>query len=233
MRIATFVKVCQLRCSCSKNTMSPTRNESKVLIEIVNLVKTFQTTAAIDRLTAQVLAGTITGLVGPDGAGKTTLIRMLAGLLLPTSGTIKVLGFDPTVEPEEIRTRIGYMPQRFGLYEDLTVRQNLNLYADLRNVVGEEREESFERLLTFTGLKTFQARKAGALSGGMKQKLGLACSLVSKPELLLLDEPGVGVDPISRRDLWKVVQEHSAFASPATDGRFWLKHSGQKQLWTV
>ena len=187
--------------------MSPTRNESKVLIEIVNLVKTFQTTAAIDRLTAQVLAGTITGLVGPDGAGKTTLIRMLAGLLLPTSGTIKVLGFDPTVEPEEIRTRIGYMPQRFGLYEDLTVRQNLTLYADLRNVVGEEREESFERLLTFTGLKAFQGRKAGALSGGMKQKLGLACSLVSKPELLLLDEPGVGVDPISRRDLWKIVQE--------------------------
>jgi len=177
------------------------------LIEIVNLVKTFQTTAAIDRLTAQVLAGTITGLVGPDGAGKTTLIRMLAGLVLPTSGTIKVLGFDPTVEPEEIRTRIGYMPQRFGLYEDLTVRQNLTLYADLRNVVGEEREESFERLLTFTGLKAFQGRKAGALSGGMKQKLGLACSLVSKPELLLLDEPGVGVDPISRRDLWKIVQE--------------------------
>ena len=187
--------------------MSPTRNESKVLIEIVDLVKTFQTTAAIDRLTAQVLAGTITGLVGPDGAGKTTLIRMLAGLLLPTSGTVKVLGFDPTVEPEEIRTRIGYMPQRFGLYEDLTVRQNLTLYADLRNVVGEEREESFERLLTFTNLKAFQGRKAGALSGGMKQKLGLACSLVSKPELLLLDEPGVGVDPISRRDLWKIVQE--------------------------
>src|SRR6202023_4258191 len=115
----------------------------------------------IDRLTAQVLAGTITGLVGPDGAGKTTLIRMLAGLLLPTSGTIKVLGFDPTVEPEEIRTRLGYMPQRFGLYEDLTVRQNLTLYADLRNVVGEEREESFERLLTFTHLKRSEERRAG------------------------------------------------------------------------
>ena len=187
--------------------MSPTKNESKVLIETVDLVKIFRTSAAIDQLNAQVLAGTITGLVGPDGAGKTTLIRMLAGLLLPTSGTIRVLGFDPTTEPEEIRTRIGYMPQRFGLYEDLTVRQNLNLYADLRNVVGEERETSFERLLTFTDLKAFQARKAGALSGGMKQKLGLACALVSKPELLLLDEPGVGVDPISRRDLWKIVQE--------------------------
>ncbi len=160
--------------------MSPTKNETKVLIETVDLVKIFRTSAAIDQLNAQVLAGTITGLVGPDGAGKTTLMRMLAGLLLPTSGTIKVLGFDPTTEPEEIRTRIGYMPQRFGLYEDLTVRQNLNLYADLRNVVGEERETSFERLLTFTDLKAFQARKAGALSGGMKQKLGLACALVSK-----------------------------------------------------
>lgn len=187
--------------------MNPAKNENKVLIEIAGLVKTFRTSAAINQLNAQVLAGMITGLVGPDGAGKTTLIRLLAGLLLPTSGRIRVLGFDPTAEPEEIRTRIGYMPQRFGLYEDLTVRQNLNLYADLRNVVGEEREESFERLLTFTDLKAFQARKAGALSGGMKQKLGLACALVSKPELLLLDEPGVGVDPISRRDLWKIVQE--------------------------
>ncbi len=187
--------------------MNPAKSGNKVLIEIAGLVKTFRTSAAIDQLNAQVLAGMITGLVGPDGAGKTTLIRLLAGLLLPTSGSIRVLGFDPTTEPEEIRTRIGYMPQRFGLYEDLTVCQNLNLYADLRNVVGEEREESFERLLTFTDLKAFQARKAGALSGGMKQKLGLVCALVSKPELLLLDEPGVGVDPISRRDLWKIVQE--------------------------
>src|SRR5246127_1306122 len=202
-----FDRVCRSRCNCWMNTMSPAKNGNKVLIEIAGLVKTFGTTAAIDQLNAQVLAGIITGLVGPDGAGKTTLIRLLAGLLLPTSGSIRVLGFDPTTEPEEIRTRIGYMPQRFGLYEDLTVRQNLNLYADLRNVVGEEREESFERLLTFTDLKAFQARKAGALSGGMKQKLGLACALVSKPELLLLDEPSVGVDPISRRELWRMVQD--------------------------
>jgi ABC-2 type transport system ATP-binding protein len=189
------------------NAMSPTKNQSKVLVEVTNLVKTFGHNAAIDQLNTCVLASTITGLVGPDGAGKTTLIRLLAGLLLPTSGTINVLGFDPTVDPEEVRTRIGYMPQRFGLYEDLTVRQNLDLYADLRNVIGEERAESFDRLLTFTDLQAFQARKAGALSGGMKQKLGLACALVSKPELLLLDEPGVGVDPISRRDLWKIVEE--------------------------
>jgi ABC-2 type transport system ATP-binding protein len=184
-----------------------TKNANNVLIELTDLVKTFDTSVAIDHLNAQVFAGTITGLVGPDGAGKTTLIRMLAGLLHRTSGKINVLGFDPTTDPEGIRARIGYMPQRFGLYEDLTVRQNLDLYADLRNVVGQEKEASFERLLTFTDLKEFQTRKAGALSGGMKQKLGLGCALVGKPDLLLLDEPGVGVDPISRRELWKIVQE--------------------------
>ena len=178
------------------------------LVEISELVKSFRDDAppALDHLNTRVAGGAITGLAGPDGAGKTTLMRLLAGLLLPTSGTIRVLGFDPTTEPEEIRARIGYMPQRFGLYEDLSVIQNLRLYAELRGVVGEEREASFERLLAFTDLHRFQRRKAGALSGGMKQKLGLACALVSKPELLLLDEPSVGVDPISRRDLWKMVQ---------------------------
>jgi ABC-type multidrug transport system ATPase subunit len=178
------------------------------LVETNGLVKSFREGAppALDHLDTRVPAGAITGLAGPDGAGKTTLMRLLAGLLLPTAGTIRVLGFDPTTEPEEIRARIGYMPQRFGLYEDLSVIQNLRLYAELRGVIGEEREASFERLLTFTDLKRFQPRKAGALSGGMKQKLGLACALVSKPKLLLLDEPSVGVDPISRRDLWKMVQ---------------------------
>ena len=189
--------------------MSPNNKQVSALIEISDLVKSFAEGAkpAIDHLDAQVLAGAITGLVGPDGAGKTTLIRMLAGLLLPTSGRISVLGYDPTTDPEQIRARAGYMPQRFGLYEDLNVLQNLKLYADLRGVIGEERDASFERLLTFTDLKRFQNRKAGALSGGMKQKLGLACALISKPQLLLLDEPGVGVDPISRRDLWKIVQD--------------------------
>ena len=135
------------------NAMNATKNEGKVLIEITDLVKTFDQRAAIDRLNAQVLSSTITGLVGPDGAGKTTLIRLLAGLLLPTSGTLKVLGFDPTVEPEEIRLRIGYMPQRFGLYEDLTVRQNLNLYADLRNVIGEERRGELRAPVNFHGFE--------------------------------------------------------------------------------
>ncbi|MBV8968186.1 MAG: ABC transporter ATP-binding protein, partial [Verrucomicrobia bacterium] len=189
--------------------MPPTLSASDVLIEFQDLSKTFDpgTRPALDHLTGTVRAHAITGLVGPDGAGKTTLIRILAGLLLPSSGDLEVLGFDPRTEAEAIRLRIGYMPQRFGLYEDLSVIQNLNLYADLRNVVGTEREQRFEQLLTFTDLKRFKQRRAGALSGGMKQKLGLACSLVGKPELLLLDEPGVGVDPISRRDLWKIVQD--------------------------
>jgi len=179
------------------------------LVETTGLVKSFRegVPPALDHLDARVAGGAVTGLAGPDGAGKTTLMRLLAGLLLPTAGNIQVLGFDPTTQPEDIRARIGYMPQRFGLYEDLSVIQNLRLYAELRGVIGEEREANFERLLNFTDLKRFQQRKAGALSGGMKQKLGLACALISKPELLLLDEPSVGVDPISRRDLWKMVQE--------------------------
>lgn len=191
------------------NTVNQSNHGAKWLVEVTGLVKTFRPNGppALDHLDARVPASAITGLVGPDGAGKTTLMRMLAGLLLPTSGNIRVFGFDPTTQPEEIRSRIGYMPQRFGLYEDLSVIQNLRLYAELRGVIGNERDASFERLLTFTDLKRFQGRKAGALSGGMKQKLGLACALVSRPELLLLDEPSVGVDPISRRDLWKIVQE--------------------------
>lgn len=192
-----------------RTTERTSGSSSLPLVETVGLVKSFREGGppALDHLDTQVARGAITGLAGPDGAGKTTLMRLLAGLLLPTAGSIQVLGFDPTTQPEEIRSRIGYMPQRFGLYEDLSVIQNLQLYAELRGIIGEEREASFERLLTFTDLRRFQGRKAGALSGGMKQKLGLACALVSKPDLLLLDEPSVGVDPISRRDLWKMVQD--------------------------
>ncbi len=151
-----------------------------------------------------VAAGKMTGLVGPDGAGKTTMMRILAGLVIPEQGEVTVLGC-PALSTD--RTQVGYMPQRFGLYEDLTVRENLELYADLRGLVGPERGLSFTKLLAFTDLKRFEGRLAGKLSGGMKQKLGLACALVRQPRLLLLDEPGVGVDPVSRRELWAMVRE--------------------------
>ena len=162
---------------------------------------------AIEHLDWRVEPGHVTGLVGPDGAGKTTLLRLLAGLLLPTAGKVLVCGFDTAGDLAEIRQAVSYMPQRFGLYEDLTVLENLDLYADLRGVIGAERREAFDRLLAFTDLARFTGRLAGQLSGGMKQKLGLACALIHPPELLLLDEPSVGVDPISRRELWKMVYE--------------------------
>jgi len=166
------------------------------------LVKRFgDAPAALDGVSIAIPAGRITGLVGPDGAGKTTLIRILAGLMAPSEGTVEVLGRPPG----EALDDIGYMPQRFGLYEDLTVRENLVLYAELRGLDREERDAAFDRLLDFTDLKRFQSRLAGKLSGGMKQKLGLACALVKTPRLLLLDEPSVGVDPISRRELWAMV----------------------------
>ena len=162
-------------------------------------------TPALNAISAVIPAGRITGLVGPDGAGKTTLMRIMAGLLVPTSGTLQVAGLDPVSAGHALRAKVGYMPQKFGLYEDLTVLENLSLYADLRAVVGPERERSFEELLGFTDLARFTRRPAGKLSGGMKQKLGLACVLLGQPEILLLDEPSVGVDPISRRELWRMV----------------------------
>ncbi|HVV99616.1 MAG TPA: ATP-binding cassette domain-containing protein [Planctomycetaceae bacterium] len=162
---------------------------------------------AIDQLDARIEPARVTGLVGPDGSGKTTLLRLFAGLLEPTEGELTVCGADPSRELSKLREHVSYMPQRFGLYEDLTVQQNLTLYAALNNVVGAERDEAFERLLAFTDLKRFTDRLAGNLSGGMKQKLGLACALIRTPRLLLLDEPSVGVDPISRRELWKMVYE--------------------------
>ncbi len=160
---------------------------------------------ALDGISAVVAAGHVTGLVGPDGAGKTTLIRLMAGLLLPDAGRITVAGFDSVGDAESVHAVTAYMPQRFGLYEDLSVAENLSLYADLRNLAGAERRAAFDRLLAFTGLEPFQRRLARALSGGMKQKLGLACALVRPPRLLLLDEPSVGVDPVSRRELWRMV----------------------------
>jgi ABC-type multidrug transport system ATPase subunit len=179
------------------------------LIDAVGVTKRFgpDSPPAIDSLTASAEAGSVTGVVGPDGAGKTTLLRLFAGLLLPTEGRIAVCGADTRTGLDVIRRQVSYMPQRFGLYEDLSVQENLNLYADLRNVSGQDRQRAFARLLDFTGLAPFTGRLAGALSGGMKQKLGLACALIRAPRLLLLDEPSVGVDPISRRELWKMVYE--------------------------
>ncbi len=179
------------------------------IIALQGLMKQFpgQEKPAVASLNCEIHTGAVTGLVGPDGAGKTTLMRMLAGLLKPTEGTASVIGLDPIENDRELHAVLGYMPQKFGLYEDLTVMENLTLYADLRGVTGAEREATFKRLLKFTALGPFTARLAGKLSGGMKQKLGLACTLVGQPKVLLLDEPGVGVDPISRRELWQMVHE--------------------------
>ncbi len=176
-------------------------------VRIADVVKRFgDAPPALDHIAGEILGGRITGLVGPDGAGKTTLIRLMTGLMVPDEGKVEVLGFDTVTNAADIQAAIGYMPQRFGLYEDLSVQENLNLYADLRGLPLGERAATFDELLEFTDLKRFTTRLAGKLSGGMKQKLGLACALLRKPRLLLLDEPGVGVDPISRRDLWKMVE---------------------------
>jgi len=169
-----------------------------------------ETGRAVDALrgvSLEVPAGALTALVGPDGAGKTTLLRLAAGLMTPSAGQLQVLGIDVARHPQQVQDRISYMPQRFGLYEDLSVQENLDLYADLHGVEAGLRRSRFNQLLHMTALERFTGRQAGQLSGGMKQKLGLACTLVRSPELLLLDEPTVGVDPLSRRELWDIVQQ--------------------------
>jgi ABC-2 type transport system ATP-binding protein len=182
---------------------------TNTLIDIRNLSKIFpeEPEPALQNLTVQIPGGKIVGLIGPDGAGKTTLIRLMAALLIPTTGSIQIAGKDTVQDPEAIHAFSGYMPQKFGLYEDLSVEQNLNLYADLKGVEEKDKPDAFAKLLDFTGLHSFQDRLAKNLSGGMKQKLGLACALLKKPSVLLLDEPSVGVDPISRKELWKMVYE--------------------------
>jgi ABC-2 type transport system ATP-binding protein len=188
-------------------------------IHLDGLARDFGATTALRGIQARIARGCITGLVGPDGAGKTTLVRLMAGLLAPSRGQVRIEGLDPVAQGEQLRASIGYMPQRFGLYEDLSVQENLELYADLRGVLGAARRARFERLLAFTDLARFTGRPAGKLSGGMKQKLGLACALLGDPKVLLLDEPSVGVDPISRRELWKIVRE--------------LAGGGMTVLWTT
>ena len=186
--------------------------DSKATIVADRLRKAFPapgggTVAAIDDVSMTIRPGALTAMVGPDGAGKTTLLRMIAGLLTPDAGRLRVLDIDVAARPQAVQDRISYMPQRFGLYDDLSVQENLDLYADLHGVPRNVRAERFARLLAMTDLAPFTTRPAGKLSGGMKQKLGLACTLVRSPDLLLLDEPSVGVDPLSRRELWVIVQQ--------------------------
>jgi ABC-2 type transport system ATP-binding protein len=176
-------------------------------VTLAAVAKHFGATQALHALSAGIPPGRLTGLVGPDGAGKTTLMRLIAGLLTPSAGSITVAGLDTVRDSETLADVVGYMPQRFGLYEDLTVHENLRLYAELRALERGGHARVFERLLAFTRLAPFTGRLAGQLSGGMKQKLGLACALMGAPKVLLLDEPGVGVDPLSRQDLWRMVRE--------------------------
>ena len=192
------------------STMTPLASSPAFLLDSV--CKSFrretgESVLALDNISFSVGHGELSALIGPDGAGKTTLIRLLAGLMKSDSGIVSVLGVDAAKDPQAIQSRISYMPQKFGLYDDLTVRENLDLYADLHGVSTEERRTQYTRLMEMTGLDLFQKRLAGQLSGGMKQKLGLACTLVRTPELLLLDEPTVGVDPLSRRELWEIIRK--------------------------
>ncbi|RXJ81918.1 ATP-binding cassette domain-containing protein [Arcobacter sp. F2176] len=177
------------------------------LVVAKQITKTFNKIPAISKLDINIKKGKITGLVGPDGAGKTTLIRLMTGLLDVDSGELEVLDYSLPKDADKIQSKIGYMPQKFGLYEDLSVLENLTLYANLQSIPKDEQKKRINELLEFINLKKFESFLAKNLSGGMKQKLGLACALIKKPELLLLDEPGVGVDPISRKELWAIVNK--------------------------
>ncbi len=176
-------------------------------VELRSLTRSFAENVAVDALSLTVEPGELFGIVGPDGAGKTTTLRMLAGVLRPTSGTAIVAGTDVADDPEKVKPHIAYMAQKFGLYEDLTVRENLDFYADLYGVPRPERPARLERLYAFSRLGDFTERLAGNLSGGMKQKLSLSCCLIHRPSVLLLDEPTFGVDPISRRELWLILHQ--------------------------
>lgn len=178
-----------------------------VTIKTENLTRKFGTLTALDRLNLEVEEGEIFGLVGPDGAGKTTTMRLLTGILDPTEGQAWVYNKHTVKESEPLKEYVAYMSQRFGLYEELSVEENINFYADVYGVAKEKREEDINRLLGFSGLLPFKQRFAGKLSGGMKQKLGLACALIHTPKVLFLDEPTNGVDPVSRRDFWNILYD--------------------------
>jgi ABC-2 type transport system ATP-binding protein len=182
-------------------------SSNRAAIRTEKLTRTFGDLSAVKDLDLEVNQGELFGIVGPDGAGKTTTLRMLAGIMPPTSGQAWIDGVSVVDDPEGVKEHIAYMPQRFGLYQDLTVIENLIFYADLFRVPKKEREPKIEMLFGFSRLGPFKDRLAGALSGGMKQKLGLACALIHSPRVLLLDEPTNGVDPVSRRDFWKILHE--------------------------
>ena len=177
------------------------------IIEARGLTRKFGELVAVDHLDLSVSAGEIFGLVGPDGAGKTTTLRMLCGLLDPTEGSATVAGHDTVREGQAVKDQIGYMAQRFGLYQDLTVDENMTFYADLFGILGERRKTLTAQLLRMTRMEEFRARQAGRLSGGMKQKLALMCTLLHRPQILFLDEPTNGVDPVSRRDFWAILYQ--------------------------
>src|SRR3954447_21281151 len=177
------------------------------IIETRDLTRRFGTLTAVDHLNLTVAKGEIFGLVGPDGAGKTTTLRMLCGLMDPSEGTALVAGHDAARQSQAVKDEIGYMAQRFGLYQDLTVEENMVFYADLFDITGETRAELTAQLLKMTRMEPFRTRQAGRLSGGMKQKLALMCTLLHRPRILFLDEPTNGVDPVSRRDFWAILYE--------------------------
>jgi ABC-2 type transport system ATP-binding protein len=177
------------------------------IIETHGLTRRFGELIAVDHLDLTVAPGEIFGLVGPDGAGKTTTLRLLCGLINPTEGSARVAGHDVAHEPQAVKDQIGYMAQRFGLYGDLTVDENMHFYADLFGIIGAQRSQLETELLRMTRMEPFRGRQAARLSGGMKQKLALTCTLLHRPRILLLDEPTNGVDPVSRRDFWTILYQ--------------------------
>ena len=174
-------------------------------IEVRDLVKRFGGAPVVSGVSFDCAPGEVFGFVGPDGAGKTTIMRLLAAVMTPDEGSIVIEGVDAVADPERVRSRVSYMPQRFGLYEDLTIDENIEFFAELFGIARRDREERAARLLAASGMTPFRKRRAGQLSGGMKQKLGLTCALIHTPRVLLLDEPTAGVDPLSRRDFWRIL----------------------------
>jgi ABC-2 type transport system ATP-binding protein len=177
------------------------------IIQAINVTRKFGDLVALSNLDLSIPQGEIFGLVGPDGAGKTTTLRLFCGLLDPTEGEVRVAGFNASTQTDQVRDRIGYMAQRFGLYQDLTVEENMDFYADLFGITDAERDRLKRELLPMTRMEPFRNREAGKLSGGMKQKLALMCTLLHHPQILFLDEPTNGVDPLSRRDFWAILYQ--------------------------